>query len=256
MPADIAFDQAQFQSHLDDIFRDRIIDETYPPPPTARSETPLLPRPASVGDRAAGILPALTIVRPQTDIALADESAGVRAARDHATQKELLAHPQELRRLFPEMLRTFDSNHHGYLDLQDIESGLGRASLTDLQRNYLTVLKNGYSGILRDSSKFVPGIQEYDLARLEKAMNRGLPEDPIWARQSRVDLPATILFGAIVSAAPSLNLVMKHPVTFGAVYLGFLALGEAGLLYNHLSGRNDGAYDDIERKYRAFVNAY
>ncbi|MBS1991204.1 MAG: hypothetical protein JSS86_01615 [Cyanobacteria bacterium SZAS LIN-2] len=274
MTVDIVFEPAQFKKHLDDIYRDKIISDTYFQRPNSRTETLKLSAIAKSDEGAGGLLPSLTIAesqgltpdfdmdryyrgrqtRPgaesQTDIAKAQE------LRDLSAQKELLAHPGELRRLFPEMLKEFDLTHQGYLDRHDIAKGLARGSLTDLQRNYLTVLRNGYDGILRDSKKFAPGIQEYDLARIEKAMNRSLPEDPIWAEQARVTLPTASLISAVAVSAISVRLAMKNPVIYAGSILGVLAFGEACVLYNHLAGRYNKEYDNIEQRYRRFVDHY
>ncbi|MBS1994972.1 MAG: hypothetical protein JSS86_01620, partial [Cyanobacteria bacterium SZAS LIN-2] len=216
MPQDTVFDQAQFKSHLDTIYKNQIIDDTYPQRPQTKDSSPAPQGETPAADDSANaVLPRVTItnrsdsptdylnqatdsLRPIAPVApipvphttdaaqtTPTKSESVtdivedRQARDLAAQKALLAHPEEMRRLFPEMSKAFDTDANESLNLNEINKGLGQHSLNDLQRNYLTVLKNAY-GTFHDVPRHGddPGIEKFDMAKIDRAMNPKLDEDP------------------------------------------------------------------------------
>lgn len=270
MPNDSGFDQAEFKKHLDSIYPHQIIDETYPQRPS--DVGPALPVPAEAqtpGDSANAVLPQVTITnsrdsepdyltqatdtaKSQTDIALD------KRALDFAAQKQLLAHPEEIRRLFPEMLKSFNRNGNDGLDMGEIDRGLTQPSLTDLQRNYLTVLKNGYR-VLHDKPEHQDdgGIESFDLEKTDRAMHPDLNEDPLYVRDALLAAPKLALGAGFLAFRLSKGGSAKDKaIEGGLVALGALAITEVGYFLAHQFGGYESSYEDVAKKYRAFAKSY
>jgi hypothetical protein len=196
--------------------------------------------------------------------AIAREQAAAKAADKAALpEREALANNiAELRKLFPSLLKDAGVNHNGHLDLYEIKTGLNNKKLSRDEHNMLAILEAGYNQFCWNShgtpDKFsidADGVSANSLAMLDKSVNRGIKEDPYFSFQSKSAPAAGAIEAAMLgySAARSLG-GRSHIglITAGAAVAGAL-YGEAVVLYQRASGREDQMYDQVQTGYKSFL---
>jgi len=112
------------------------------------------------------------------------------AASNKMALEALAANPAELRQMFPKVYADVSTNHNNHLDMDEIDAALNSGKLDQTETNYLTVLKAGYNELSVGPlpahlySRKLPvddyGISADSLAMLDKAVNRGIKEDPFF----------------------------------------------------------------------------
>jgi hypothetical protein len=191
------------------------------------------------------------------------------AAKEKLAQEALMANPAAMRALFPKVLQDVSVNHNGYLDMYEIKQGLSNTDLPQDERNLLTVLEKGYNNFDWDpkmpaglSGQFdtdYNGISADGLAMLDKAMNRGIKDDPYYSTQAKEGLIVGFLAGGLSGAANQARYSKdaRGPLIAGLVWGACGAAIFAWDIHRDKTGGNeDRWYDQIKNGYIKFESAF
>jgi hypothetical protein len=272
MPSDGGFDLAAFKAHLDVVYHDRPTDvepvglDLFGPPSRPLSWTGN--RDVLVEATAAQRSPAATTVTPAPPDAgkatdqspQPDSDSLAEAARNKLAQEAMLASPAEMRKLFPTVLKDVSLNHNDHLDLAEIENGLKNKQLSQTELNFLTVLKNGYQVLSQAPGGDIDksGVSATSLAMIDKAMNRSIKDDPIYSHTVLEDLGKGIGLGVAAGGYAAWNLpgpLWKVLGLVGGAVIGVATQEALGYVSKEM-GSEDVPYDNVEAKYKSFVQSY
>jgi len=282
MGSDRPFDVAAFKQHLDQIYPDKIIDDTYPVRPPAFSAARSEPQPESQSKPQAepqfkpssppvvaqdGAASARTVEVSATGsdsgpatVAESDPLAAERAVRaEHLrVQKTFLADPSKMREILPALLLKCDTNSDHSLDQNEITNGLKNDKITGPESDALTVMLSGFKTIHSEHIKHdTQGISDFDFAVLEKALDRKIDGDPIYHKESIETIPKSLVSGALASMAVTKGAPGKEKLIYaGAMAVTNLALQEGFLGILQLFNANDGKYNDVQKAYLDFERSY
>jgi hypothetical protein len=268
MPNDSGFDMAAFKSHLDAVYHNRPTD--IEPPGLDLFTHPAQPisfKPAAT-DPLQGALAAVRPTEtpgPAVALKTADaikpppESDAADAARNKLAQEALLANPAEMRKLFPALLKDVSLNHNDHLDIAEIDKGLQNAQLSQSEKNFLTVLKKGYKELSLEPCGCADpdGVSANGLAVVDKALNRQISDDPIYADNARQDIWKGVAYGAAIGAITG----FRRDARSGLIMAG-LASAAGILLFEgedwiiKATGGENKTYDRVEQNYKAFASQY
>lgn len=209
------------------------------------------------------------------DIAAARDAANLAASRAQAeaakqklAQEALLANPAEMRKLFPKVYNDVSINHNNHLDKFEIDKGLQNQSLSQDERNLLTVFKAGYEhfsigpfltwGLSTTTTEpDFDGVSARSLTAIDKAVNRGIKDDPFYSVQTKVTPAAMFAVGALTSLALTRGASPRVRLTY-AVGSGLFgaAYGEGAVIMRKYDGYDDTRYDAVKNDYQSFVKTY
>ena len=269
-----------FSEHLNVIYKDKTTDTppsgldlfSHPPAPAGRpqpAEDPLQQAVGSAKPTALSTPSDLTPPAGSAEIALS--SAGqAESAKEKLAQEALLANPAEMRKLFTTVYKDVSVNHNDHLDLYEINQGLQRTDLPEDENNFLTVLKAGYKDFSYDpKSKLAnktgvldlddEGVSAGSLAVLDKAINRGINEDPYFAYQSKLDFAIDFIGGGLLGlywGREDGGGAKTMMISAGFYAVAATAIGEGLLLHKKHDGFEDQMYDSVKNDYQSFVKDY
>jgi len=273
MGSDTPFDIAAFKHHLDTLYPNKIIDETYPvrPPAVAPEKGPTqgpVPTPPDVSTASPPVVardnppsgkPAAAHAEVASDATTSAASTAAAAHAEHLRiQRSFIADPDKMRGLLPLLLLNCDSNSDHSLDQSEITNGLKSAKLTDVQKDALTVMLSGFKAIHSEKAKTdTAGISDYDFAVLEKALDRKIDGDPIYNKEAIESIPKSLISGALASLAVTRGSSGKEKLLYAAgLAVTTLAVREGFLGVLQLFNANNGKYDAVQKDYLEFSHNY
>jgi len=224
--------------------------------------------------------PLSTAVKENERPAPAQETSAVSAAQNAAlaknklAQEALVTNPSAMRSQFPKLMedmqRTFPTiEFHGNLDLNQIDNGLKDNTLSQDDKNLLSVFKAGYNVLSESPNSKLddnnhPGSNAYgisaaSLAMIDKAVNRSINEDPYFSAHALHDSFKNAAY--LAAGAFTLKYAYRSNATaaLGAAAFG-ATVGAAFGLMEPLVFKFDGGetemYDHVKDDYVAFSNVF
>jgi hypothetical protein len=195
--------------------------------------------------------------------------AEAEAAGNKMAQEALAADPAEMRKLFPAVYKDVNLNGNGHLDLVEIKKALYGSPLSQAERNYLTVLEAGYKQFSYNAQSPLfktgafqtdpDGISADSLAVLDKAVNRGINEDPYfsWAIKVAPAVNAVMAGGMAAATSAAWHDDGKEVLLWSAGGALVGGLGVAGMILNEkYNGQEDKEYDQVKTDYQSFVKDF
>jgi len=259
-------DNEQRRDFVSDIFSDKLVNDSYHrlnwapgkgfgaiemTPPDFLEQALEKMRPKAI-DEMAMAKPVVTVP---------DKSKQDSTQEHLIAQKALMADPGALRRLLPELLVQADGNGDEELDRGEIDHALLRTDLPAQNREALNLFKNSFADFKPSVDKspglIQSGISDFDLAVLEKAMNRQIDHDPLYRHQLLRGIPRGLTNGAVVGLYSARNLPLWQRLAEGALFaVGGLVLDESMVFSNHYFFQNSSAYDRIQKDYQTALSHY
>ena len=268
MTRESGFDVTAFKTNLDDMYRDRL---TNSEPAGVDLFSQAYPRDVAKPAAHASADPLTAAVDSMRGEVIVDavervKAAQAQAAKDNKDQLALAQNPAEMRKLFPQLLKDLHHRDPDHIALDEIESGLKDQQLSQLEKNFLTVLKRGY-----DKFQYTPtadafvgeayptdelGVSAGSLAMIDKALHRDTWENPWLSYQClhhglKSAVASGLFFGGL-SAAFDHNpkQALGTAVGVGAMFGLF---GAAMPLLSRVVGDEKNMYDKIEINYNSFL---
>jgi hypothetical protein len=190
-----------------------------------------------------------------------DQSKGptqAEEARQRLAEEALLANPAEMRRQFPDLLKVLDKNHDGKLNQAEVFAQTNTASLSVSQRAFLAILQKGYGDLSRGFGQ-LPGngcINNDCLAVVDKAINRNINDDPLFANRAIFNLGTSVLSGAAIGLIKTEGNGKAKLAGAATTALEMTTTSEGELLIKKWNGDEDRDYDLVKERYLSFKNKW
>jgi len=221
----------------------------------------------AIENLGGGVTSDAAAIPTQRDLAAADE------ARNRLSQESFLADPASMRSAFPQVLKDINDRYpdwfsSNYLNMDKIQRGLDDPGVSQADKNLLTVLNAGYSVLSESPDADVDhdmhpksdpnGISAESLAGIDKAVNRGIHEDPYFKDLIlKEPLEDAASFAVMGGAFMAYETHSAYGAVTGAAVFG--AAGAALGLVRPLIlkfGLEDTMYDHVKADYLAFRSAF
>ncbi len=179
-------------------------------------------------------------------------------ARQKLAVEALMADPAQMRKVFADLQEKISPDGTGNIGWNAITAGINDSRMTQQERDLLFILKDDYSALSTiDGGNSNAGISADEMTILNKALNRNLKEDPIYAENAKLHLVLGPVFGMPLGAIAG-GLCFGPPgIIAGAVIGGVVMAGvdEAQDYLKKLPGADyDKQYDKVKADYQGFEN--
>jgi len=187
-------------------------------------------------------------------------SPNAQSAERTSAQWALLSDPAAMRSLLPELLVQGDSNLDEQLDPGEIYRALEKKDLPVQDRDALTILQNNFAAFkpdVDDNKRPKGGISDFDLAVLDKSVNRQNDGDPLFGYQAKNAIGTGLAKGAALGLYWTKGQPAKQRLMETALYAvsGLLA-DEAVAATEHYVFENSGSYDRLQKEYEKAIAPY